>query len=277
MAKKKKVNSSHLQKIEAAHQRNEFLQRLKLFCDQVADSSVFKLIPANKLEEIYKLRNRPIRLDAAAGQKVCPAMLKEAKGLLNILKNKQVQLGVGNVEQLSQYDFTTIGITLMLYALSVKASDYPDAMMVKLKLSPLAAFANSEGYSKAWDDIHGTMNLIAVVYGNLASQLYVIKEEAKSECNGIIGMYTFWNVYTIQPERMQVKIDGTNRPVYRVGLPYLEPLRMDYVSVDSKILNLKSGNTFPVYIQAHALNRLSERMEGVTEGFLHLFIYLSFI
>ncbi len=87
MSKKKKINTSHLQKIEAAHQRNEFLQRLKLFCDQVTDPSVFKLIPADKLEEIYKIRNRPIKLDAAAGHKISPAMLKEAKELLYVLKN----------------------------------------------------------------------------------------------------------------------------------------------------------------------------------------------
>lgn len=275
MSKKKKAHTTHIQKAEAAHYRNEFLQRLKLFCDQVAGPSVFNLIPATQLEELYKLRNRPLRIEAAAGQTVSLAMLKEAKGLLSMLKNRPMQLGVGNVEQLSLYDFTTIGMTLILYALCVKETDYPNAMIVKLKLSPLAAFANSERYHAAWADVHAIENIIAVVNNDLSSHLYLLKQEQRGEMNGTIGVYTCLDVYQMQPEKIPVVIDNGNRPAYRVGMPIAENLPLDYVSINAKLLNLKQETALPVYVQAHALNRLSERMDGVIKGFLHLNIYLS--
>lgn len=273
MSQKKKTHTHP--KVEAAQHRNEFLQRFKLFCDKVADTSIFHLIPPDKLEELYVFRNRPIRLEAAAGQNIHPAMLKEAKGLLSILKNRYMQLGVGSVNQLSLYDFTTIGMTLMLYALRVKESDYPNATLVKLKLSPLAAFANSQNYHAAWADIHNIENLIAVVSHDLTAHLYLIKQENRGEINGTTGMYTCLDVYQMQTEKISIIIDGFNRPVYRVAMPVDENLPLDCVSINAKLLNLKQETALPVYVQAHALNRLSERMDGVTKGFLHLYIYVS--
>lgn len=276
MSKKKKVNTTHLQKIEAAHQRNEFLQRLKLFCDQVTDPSVFAMIPPAQLEQLYILRNRPLRIDAAAGQTISPKVLKETKGFLSILKTRPMQLNIGSVSQMSLYDFTTIGMTLMMYALLVKESDYPGALMVKLKLSPLAAFANGREYHVAWADVHAIENIMAVVHHDLASYLYLIKQEKREAINGTIGMYTCLDVYQMQTEKIPVMIDGANRPAFRVGMPIAENLPLDFVSVNSELLNIKQETTLPVYVQAHALNRLSERMDGVTKGFLHLHIYISF-
>jgi hypothetical protein len=276
MPKKKKVNTSHLQKIEAAHQRNEFLQRLKQFCDQVAGPGVFTLIPPAQLEELYVLRNRPLRLDAADGQIISMRTLKEAKGLLVLLKNRRIRLDVGFVKEMSLYDFVTIGVTLILYADRVKESDYPNAALVKLKLSPLAAFGDSPGYHLAWADVHAIKNLIAIVLNDLSSNLYLLTQVQTGEFNGTVGMYTCLDMYIYRPEKIQFVIDGINRPAFRVGMPVSESLPLSYSSVKPELLNLKPGSALPVYVQSHALNRLSERMDGVISGFLHLYIYESF-
>lgn len=275
MSAKKKGNQLQVQKAEKATQRNEFMIRLKLFCDKVAGSSVFSLIPPAHLDDIYLLRSRPVRLDAAPGQTISPAIIKEAGSLLFLLKQKKIPFNIGNADEISLYDFFTIGLTLILYATRIKDSDYPNATIVKLKLSPLAAFDSSAEYHQFWMEFTGIMSLIGVVMCDLETGLFVLKYEARDHINGNIGMYTCMDMYCLKTEKIQVMIDGNNRTVFRLGM-IDNSMQLDFVSVNSEMLDLPAGALLPVYVQSHALARLIERMDGVTKGFLHFNMYHSF-
>jgi len=61
-SKKRKEDNPRLQKIEKAQHKNEFLLRLEILCNDITGSNIFQLIPRDQVEDIYKLRNHPVRV-----------------------------------------------------------------------------------------------------------------------------------------------------------------------------------------------------------------------
>ncbi len=269
--RKKKPNLLRIQKTENAHQRNEFIAHLKHFCDTVSNPNIFKLIPQHEIEGLYNARCHSVRFVAAAGQKVSGALLKEIKHVATYsLKNKLLQLGVGRVNEICLHDYFTFGLTLILYAHRLDENAYPNAPEVKKALAPLAAIAESELYNKAWNEFLGTMNTMGIMHSDLTGNLYALKFQSKIIADGLSGMFSVMEVNPMQTEVIQVKIDGHNRPAYRVAAAVPEPTpHLAFITLQSQQLNLLPGLTLDVYIQAHALNRLTERLDGVPLSVLH--------
>lgn len=275
MAKRKKINSSHLQKIEKAQQRNDFIARIKQFCDEAFDPTVFSLIPSAKYDEIYANRSR-FKLCVAPGCTVTNAALKDPKFMIGTFKLQNVKVSMGHITELSLYDFLTIGFTMMAYSTHLKDKEYADAPKIKKMLQPLIDFHESEGYTQAWSQFYSIMHLLGMVHSDLAHTVYAITFETKQEFNGTIGLFFCLTVHPLQTEKIQVTIDGGNRPVFKLGsLAQTHIAQLDYVGIDPALLNLPAGKPLDVYIQAHALDRLAERIDGVNAGFLQISASLS--
>lgn len=275
MAKRKKISSLHLQKIEKAQHRNDFIARIKQFCDEAFDPTVFPLIPSTKYNEIYAYRSR-FKLSVAPGCTVTNAILKDPKFMIRTFKLKNIQVNMGRITELSLYDFFTIGTTVTAYATLLKDNEYANAPQLKKRLQPLIDFNESEGYHQAWSEFFSMAQLLGTVHSDLAHTLYTVTIEMKQELNGTLGLFFCITVHPMQTEKIQVMIDGSNRPVYKLGsFSPMQPTKLDYVSIDPTLLNLPAGKALDVYIQSHALDRLAERIDGVNPGFLQLCANLS--
>ncbi|MES2516422.1 MAG: hypothetical protein V4580_19880 [Bacteroidota bacterium] len=277
MSKKKRVSTAHLQKVESLQRRNQFFERLKQFCDQVTDVPVFQFISQAHLDEIYELRVHPIRVRAAKGQDVPVNVLKEIKSFVTeSLKKTPVHIGVGQVKDMPLHDFMTIGFTLILYAGRLKINDYQKAELVKSKLLPLRAFTSSDTFNKSFKGYFDITDKVSLLKSDLGSAIYVLREDESEEYNNNSGIYFCLDVYCVKTPKIQVSIEGMNRPAYRVGwlLPD-DPSLFTPVSIDMECLGFPSNVYREVYIQSHALDRLSERVDGVDKGFLHFSIYNS--
>lgn len=67
-------------------------------------------------------------------------------------------------------------------------------------------------------------------------------------------------------EVVQVRVDGSNRPAYRVGCPEATGHEMGgtgarWVSVPASLFGEASPGELPVYVQAHALRQMHERLD----------------
>jgi hypothetical protein len=80
------------------------------------------------------------------------------------------------------------------------------------------------------------------------------------------------------PERRNITIDGNTRPVIRVGWSVALGSAINWVTINPAQLNihtLEPEKPIEVYIQSHALQRLSERLDSLEIWLIHLSTYYS--
>ena len=275
--RKKKPNIKHLQKIENARLHNEFIAHLKQFCDKVSNPKVFGLIPASTIEHLFKVRCQSFRLVIAPGQDVPVAMFKGFKFMLHqLLKNTMVSLGLEGVSDITLHEYFTAGLTLILYAGRMKEDEYPNAPQVKKALAPLTTILEEGLYDKTWHQFYGILNVMSVLGGDLSSVIYAFKVETKMGTEGFLAVGFVVNMYALPTQTIQVAIEGASRPAYHVGWAFGEPAPFyDFVKIKSEDLHLNKGFLLDVYIQLHAITRLSERMDGFDTGSLHYGVFES--
>lgn len=275
---KKKINATHLQKIGAAQHRNEFISKFKQLLDDVTDSKIAHYLPVNSLDKIYEYRNHPVYVRAADGQNIPKKTIEEfSKLVTQILKAKKVKIGYGRVDEMIAYDFFTCGITLVTHWNDIKDSDYPQALEVKNKLASFGAITESEVFDKIWLHYHEMANGLVIMFSDLADKMYAVKHETRAEVDGKFGLRFCIDIYSLETEKINITIDGKTRPAYRVGLVIWEPMpHFDYITITSEQLKIDTEQIYDVYIQAHALERLIERVDNIFVGLLHLMMYHSF-
>ena len=115
--RKKKPSQQHLDKIQKAQHRNEFIGKIKYLCDNLSgDKKVFTLIPSLELEKMYDLRSRAIRIIPEQESEVEDDLLKSIKKLLPaVLKITKVPVTEKGDLQISISDFYNVAQTLYGY------------------------------------------------------------------------------------------------------------------------------------------------------------------
>lgn len=279
MARHKKGDTQHAQNIEKAQHRNAFMARFATFCDEVTDAKTFRLIPKHVHEDLYKKRIQPPRLKAAYGHTIPDATLRDAKSLVTLLfKNTKVPLGIGRIKDISVYDFFTLCVTLWLYRERLKDTDYPEARVVKELLTAMMSEEMAEAYERSGKYMQDNMNLVSLFYSNLDSNLYAVKSEIRTFVDGRYGIMFCMEIYAKKTQVETFTLDGASRPAYRVGLyTGLDFDRILFASLKSEQVLGAPGKELGVYVQAHALQRLSERIDCVDTGVLHYYMYHSLL
>lgn len=276
MKKRKKVNNdlSH-QKISIAHHRNEFIRNLKEFCDKTIHQNIFLYMPDEAVNNLYKIRSQPIKIRTTKG--VPNDTLIDMKRLItDLLKHKQIDFGVGDIACISLHDYFTNVLTLILYAKDLKIDAYKNAFKVKEILSAYSNMGDGDIYKKAWFELDNVAKTAVFFYNNLSKYIFVIKHELTSSINGRVGLCNCLDVYAIQPERTHVVIEGVKRPVFGVAFGIILPTpHLMYATINPETLGMPSGKPFTVFIQAHALNRLEERLDGIITGLLQFNLFDS--
>ncbi len=274
--RKKKPSQAHQQKVNTAHARNEFMAHLKHFCDEVSSPDITKLIPAPDFDLMYTARFHALRVAVAPDHHVAP--LKKIKEWVTYkYRTEMMPLGVGKVTEMPYHDYFTFGITLIQYAHFLKEDAYPHADVVKKALAPLAAFAEGELHDKGWNILNKHLIGIVLMFSELMDKLYTFRLERKLNVNDVHGLFTYMEIYALQTETVDVTIEGNTRPAYRIAFAIGEPtVHLEFITIKSEEVGLRAGFSLDVYIQAHALSRLHERMDGIPDSVLHFNAFESF-
>ena len=266
------------QKADEARHLRDFITCLRDYCDRLVGPGVFNLIPEKDLHDLYVIRHRPVRVLAGPDQNISASFFEQPQWLVNkLLKDQTVTLDIGQVKEINLYDYFTLFLTLLTYTNRLKENAYPNAAVVKTALAPLVAGGEGQAsYIQAWAGFQHIMKILSVFYSDLTTNLFVVKLALNNRNKP--GLYVAMEFFHLPTEKIQVKIAGSNRPVYRLAWGMSEPdLHLSYIAVDPSALGLQGEQTLPVYLQSHALSRLSERMDGIPASLLHFCTWDSFL
>lgn len=124
---------------------------------------------------------------AKAKAEVNEAILKESKPLSTLLlKNNYISINIGELSELSLYDYFSIGFTIVVYALRLKENAYPHAAEVKKALAPFAALENSAIYKEGWRQYSNIITMIGMFNSDIGHNLYILKHQQSSVGDGSI-------------------------------------------------------------------------------------------
>jgi hypothetical protein len=276
--RKKKPTLASQQKMAVAQHRNEFINRLKDILDKAVGPHIFPLITRQEMEVLYEYRHHPVRLKAGPEQDVTSMMLKDAKSFVTLMfKGTLMPDGIGELTEISLYDYFSIGYTVILYAKGLERKEHPHAATILKALTPFVATIGTDFFKDAWRQYNGIMNMVAMIYSDITDNIYAFKFRQDAIEGGALRAGWCNDVYCQPAPKIRVSISGINRPAYRLGWYLPEPaLRMEFLNIRSEQVNLPAGKLLDVYVQSHALNRLSERMEGLITGLLHFNLFDSF-
>jgi len=261
--KEKKVNSQQL-KQEEIHQKNCYLQRIKAMMEILGDASAYDCLSHAGVNILYLTRIRPVKLISSDN----PA-LKVSKNDLDALNEVLNQLLRGKLmsinpekKQISLYDYMCYSETVYFFWRNVKKGDCLNPEAFKKKFPIFNDFEDKRlEFHTIKDDY---IRFISWAYTKLGHFYVRIELEITKPNTTIFNSKAFFNnyiVYLEKPETELFEIDRHKRAIFRIGI-YDEnefiglPLTPEQLGINGLL------NTIPlkIYIQRHALERITERI-----------------
>lgn len=273
--RKKKPQTQQTQKHLAAQYRADFFRKMKFIIDSVCGADIFPLIPQNILDDAYLCRCSPFKYRAGNNSNITSKHLTNAKEILtSLIKKQNVQLPPHNIE-ITLYEFYTVYLTIVVMQMRISDTTFTHAGRVKEALHQIA---NDEPtINTANKNIYSILYSYNLGESDLRETLYWYKHELifpkifPAESENIV------TINSVTPETIAVEIDGISRPAIRVGWAFAFT-GIEWLSLKSSDLGYKSPFAeipLNVYIQSHAINRLTERIDCFWEGTVQYNMYFS--
>ena len=273
---KKKQSGFQLQAIAHAHHKNEFMLKLKYIMNYCCGGNIYSLIPQIFLEKIYAMRCQSLMVVAAEGHSIPVEVLNYMKRYLSAsAKYETIVLPQGNLK-ITLDDYFTVCQTIFSLFHWIKNDDFPNAE--KVRSSARGLVIDNDTTKIVNDKFSGILDALGFWDSKIGSCLYWLKYELKVVTGGKPGLHNIIQVFTHNPDSIQLKINGKVRPASRLSWAYAST-GIEYTTIRPSVLKLKSSianRPMKVYVQSHALIRLRERIDCVTTSILHLNMYESF-
>lgn len=274
---KGKKKSGHHEKYDKAEIKNHFFEKIKWICSAAGRPDAYQMIPRDRLEVLYKLRSLPFRIMAAPGEQVQEIVLKKTRNVLSFaLKRQEVPL-MKNGPETTAAEYHSVVNKFRLYLRGIKDDAFPTAAELKNALSPFAQF--EEGYTVGSNQILLCLNVTGWMVSDLNSRLYWVERKEKLRSFDPFGYENLLLVHSRVPEKKYFSIDGISRPSVKVCWPFVSKDGIQSAHVNPDALGIPGGcssGALDVYIQTHALRRLSERLDCDDPGSLLTNLFTSF-
>jgi hypothetical protein len=277
MKRKKKPNTQQAMKHLATQYRADFFRKMKLIIDSVCGKDIYPLIPQSTLDDAYLCRNAPFKFKVDENSIVSSIYLKDAKVILpHLFKDHIIQLPPHQLE-ITISEYFTVYMTIMLMHTRISATSFGNALKVK---EALQLFIKDEAtFVKANSYLNTILNTYSLGESDLSEMLYWLKHDIKipqafpSETENQV------TIYSVIPESITVEVDGNVRPAIRVGWAFAY-VGVEWISLKPSDLGIKSSFAkipLKTYIQSHAINRLSERIDCFETGLIQFNMYISLV
>ena len=276
MCKRKKKQTIHSQqKIATAQNKNLFFSKIKSICIQLGKPHAFQLIPRSKLDLMFATRFTAFKFEPAAGSCIPKHVINTFHFILQYnLKEYSIVIAANEIG-IPLDLFFTAGFVFMHHIKNLKDNEFPKSSQLKQEFNDL--LDPEECYKKACFELFDFINAFGLEFNNLGGHMYWVNYELKNPKEGKSQLRNILKVNSMTPERIHVSFKGNYRPAFRVSWPSAQ-VEPDLVSISPEKLCVPVGNTkddLKVYIQSHALVRISERLDCLHPGIAHYFVYLS--
>lgn len=274
--KKKKPNAHQIQKLAAALYKNEFFTKFRELFNLFCNRDLYQQIPHSKLDEIYSIRSHSVRTVAAKGNQIPVALLKNLRKDLKVyLKREKFKLGE-NDNLISLYDLLTVGLTLIRFSILLRDDEFPEADKIKQGLKKFRIDGAFDILVRT--KITKVLNFAVIWYNDISKSLYWLDYQVIGINNSTTGIQHLVSVHNHIPQSCSVKINGINRPAVFLEsvLPQSGPEPIFIKPSDLNINSPFAGIPMKIYVQNHALIRLTERIDSLNKGYAQYFMFLSF-
>jgi hypothetical protein len=276
MKKKRKHKLTlHDQKIIAARHKNAFMEKLKYFTDLWLGKGSFDMIPEKYHEVIYSGRFTPVRLIAAPGAKIKKRLLDEMKQkLMSLSETKTINTRPG--EKISFLEFST-------YFMTVHHSI--GALLEKGNFEKKILQERYEKMKTWWDPVfdeanksfHSLINLVTLVYSSPNERYYGITTDEHTGIDDMTGNFKILYLHTSDPVKADFEVNNVRRTAYKMGLYNLNK-EVKWISLQPPDTEfVKWRKKYEVYIQAHAIERLYERIDCIEKRQVMLLAFYSLV
>ncbi len=249
----------------------------------LGSEKAYELLTDKEKDFIYNNRLRPIKImNPTDGTK---GLSESALKKLNDRLNQLLKIGLiypGNGEKaMNLYEFVVYAETIHMHWRNLKEENFKHTIEFKALLT-----AFDEDYQKlrgdAYIQIENHLDLVAIMHcDSLHRILWMEKEIEQVQKHKLDPIRCFNNyiVHVEKPETAIVEINGEKRCVYRVGMSVtgkgikwirVIPERMGISGILQKM-------PLDVYIQAHAVERLEERLGNTINEFCAMNIAFSIL
>ncbi len=282
MKKKEKKKSAQQLKQEELHQKNCYLKRIKAMMGIMGDESAYELLNPKGVEWLYFLRLRPVKLISLDDpkQKVNKHDLDILNHQLNLLLKKSfVGLGPKKI-QVNLCDFFCFTETLYLIFRNID-KDYcfnPLAFQEKL---PSFDESYQEIRVEAFAMLQNTFDNLSWIYSNTIRHSIRIEAEPRKEAKSPFDRSAFYNNYIVyfeKPETELCEIDGHKRTIFQVGVFKNNTLiRIALTPEQLGMTGILQKLPLNVFIQAHAIDRIKERIGDYFMGTSYVDIFTAIL
>ena len=272
--KRKHKNSQQLKQERAEHKK-KYLNRIRALCSAVGCEHVYNLIPREEQDKIYRHRIFPFKFTVAEGNEISGKVLSDIRMLSDYIFKDVLLAVTESGVQLSLYELYTIGLNFFEYLNSLKIEQYPDAPKVKelqMKFIPM---------NKLFIEADTTLRMYmsGVCFGScdLISRIYWMKHSFSVDKQKPEGIINLMEVHSHIPEKIYDCKDNVYRPAFKVCKGFAET-GIKHFRLDQEQLGIigMPGNSFvEIYIQAHALQRIKERLDCMMQFYQNLYLINS--
>lgn len=277
MCKRKKHPSGcRLQKELQLQHKNDFAKRLKAFATMYCGKEAASLLDKQRTDAIYQHRVHTLKLLVADDSQIEPSDRKDIEAFfLKRIKAETVKTPDGTDISLS--DYLRIGLSLSMHIIRTRDSKS------QADVSFNNAFATYQDRFLEGENVHKRLYNISFAIGtlllNIAGNHYWINPslEFKNKDDDTVMLYV--ELHKAPPEKAMFVIDGQPRPAFKVsgcwpgtGLFNIK-LRPSELGLTGNVLDIP----LDVYIQSHALQRLSERIDTISFHIAHFFVLISLL
>lgn len=273
---KRKTGRYHQGKVDREKRKTEFLKKFKEMMNSLAGESIYSCLSRKDIDIMYKYRCHPFRVVPAEGYCITGEILNDCQRFLVIWMQNQFFTIQPNDVRISLYDFYSVAGTIWASQIYLGKDDR--AEVVKLKNS-LKEFVDhmTEFNDKANEILTGFLRTYCFMKSDIRKTLYWVNYKLEMDKNKCRGPENILYLYSRSVENIKMKIDGIVRPVKPVcwALYNTPPSPMSIEKFFFTLRKEDTGKQINVYIQSHAVNRLSERIDCINTGLLQYYMYSS--
>lgn len=274
--KRKRINTQQL-KLANAERKNKFFKSIRKLCLFVGCEDVYQLIPKDNLEKIYRRRTLPFKV-IAAGKNVIPkkTLSNIRASLKGLLEEVTIEITDDDLE-IIMLEFHTICISFLHYLHELKGNEYRNAEKVKLMESKFRPFEII--FEEGHKTLNRCMDMACSESNELDSRIYWPKHEYEVADENPKGIENLVTVYSHTPEKIYDCKENVYRPAFRVCWGFSGSGVSNYYIKHEKLGIARSDGAadLKIYIQAHALLRMKERLDCLTPYWRQLHLLLAVV
>lgn len=275
MSKKKKAKNNNQQNKQfIAEKKNDFFARLHTLLKAFGLGEYYKDFNNIALNAIYELRYHAPKVVAAPNTQLPAELIKELNSfIIYASKKERIKIIEPDIE-ISLYDFMTVGLSIMCLLPVIRSSDIKSIEHIRKvfeenKFIVVTGNSHPEILTEAHQRVEAFYKYFLFQHNSFESTIYWVRHLAV-EMSEEERKRNIVEINKIIPPQKYFALNGKPRPTFRVvgantnaGAVWLN-LTHEQVGIQSDTPNKE----MEVYIQKHALNRLSERLDMIHHGVL---------